>query len=124
MIALVEQYRYTVDAVTVEFPMGGIEEGESPEDAARRELLEEADCSAERFELLSVSACGLGTSRKRCYVFVAHGPTSAPVAGQKDATEADLRASWVPIGDFRSKIRTGKIIDQDTLAAWATYCER
>jgi 8-oxo-dGTP pyrophosphatase MutT (NUDIX family) len=38
---MVEQYRYGIGQVCLEFPAGAIDAGESPEQAARRELLEE-----------------------------------------------------------------------------------
>lgn len=41
MIPLVRQYRPCVEAFTLEFPAGTVDDGESPETAARRELAEE-----------------------------------------------------------------------------------
>ena len=123
-IALVEQYRYTVDEVTRELPKGGIEAGEAPEDAAKRELLEEVGCAAETLELLATIACNIGNARKRCYVFLAKNAIATSDARQKDATEGDLRCAWVSIDDLRAEIRAGKIRDQDSLAAWAVYYER
>lgn len=123
-IAVVEQYRYTIDQVTTELPKGGIEQGESPEDAAQRELREEVGCSAERLELLATLACSIGNSRKRCYVFLAHGAVPLSDAQPKDATEEDMRCAWFAIEDLRAKIRAKEIFDQDSLAAWAVYRER
>jgi ADP-ribose pyrophosphatase len=40
-ILLVKQFRPALNAYTIEFPSGGILTGEKPEDAAKRELLEE-----------------------------------------------------------------------------------
>ena len=40
-VSLVEQYRYACEAITIEFPAGCINEGESPIEAAKREFREE-----------------------------------------------------------------------------------
>lgn len=49
---LVEQYRPPVDRVTVEFPAGLIDKGESPEDAALRELREETGFVGEKCKIV------------------------------------------------------------------------
>ena len=41
---MVRQYRHGSDSVTIEFPAGTVDPGESPKDAAMRELLEETGC--------------------------------------------------------------------------------
>lgn len=48
-VVTVEQYRHGASRVSRELPAGVIDDGESPEDAARRELLEETGFSAEGF---------------------------------------------------------------------------
>lgn len=66
----VRQYRVGIDAVTTEFPAGGIERGESALEAAKRELLEETGAVAERWtELGSFFANPtMGTSRAHCFL--------------------------------------------------------
>lgn len=49
---LVEQYRPPVDRVTVEFPAGLIDKGETPEDAALRELREETGFVGEKCKVV------------------------------------------------------------------------
>jgi len=49
---LEKQYKQGTGTFMIEFPAGYIEENESPEDAAERELLEETGYSAERFTII------------------------------------------------------------------------
>src|SRR5437763_11391084 len=51
-LLLVRQYRPAVEGMTLELPSGHVEPGETPEEAARKELLEETGHVADRFELL------------------------------------------------------------------------
>ena len=44
----VRQFRHGSKKITVEFPAGLVDKGELPETAARRELLEETGCTAEK----------------------------------------------------------------------------
>ncbi len=43
---MVKQWRHGEKALSIEFPGGVIDKGETPEEAARRELLEETGCKA------------------------------------------------------------------------------
>jgi hypothetical protein len=45
MFPLVRQFRPTVEMVTLELPSGHVDEGESPEEAARKELQKETGLS-------------------------------------------------------------------------------
>src|ERR1035441_9896710 len=51
-ILLVRQFRPAAGAVTLELPAGHVDPGETPEQAARRELLEETGYEADHFKLL------------------------------------------------------------------------
>lgn len=49
---MVKQWRHGEKALSIEFPGGVIDAGESPEEGARRELLEETGCTAAKLTLL------------------------------------------------------------------------
>src|SRR5438046_3495760 len=52
LVGLVKQYRYPLNSVTVELPAGAVEPGETPLEAARREVREETGLSGGVFEPL------------------------------------------------------------------------
>jgi 8-oxo-dGTP pyrophosphatase MutT (NUDIX family) len=68
-LILVRQFRHGVEAMTLELPAGHVDAGQTPEEAARRELLEETGYEAEHLTLvgkLSPSTARF-TNRVWCY---------------------------------------------------------
>src|SRR4051812_18676217 len=68
-LLLVRQHRPVVGRETLELPSGHVDPGERPEDAARRELLEETGFAAEELELLGILVPDVGrlANRMWCY---------------------------------------------------------
>jgi len=116
---LVEQYRYAVDRVALEFAAGVIAPGEPPLDAARRELLEETGYEAE--EWTALGSCAVEPARHTNYghLFVAQGArrVAAPVL---DSTE-DLRVRVIPSSDLVGLVERGEMVHGTHIAAvfWA-----
>ena len=85
-ILTVKQYRHAAGVVCTELPGGTIEDGEVPEQAMRRELLEETGCTADRLVQIGTLYPNPARDHNRLHVFVATG--THPVQEQQlEATE-------------------------------------
>jgi len=74
-ILLIKQYRYAAEDFLYEVPAGRLDPNESPVDCARRELLEETGCTAERVEPLYTFYTTPGFIDERIHGFIATGLT-------------------------------------------------
>lgn len=74
-ILLIKQYRYAAEDFLYEVPAGRLDPNETPLDCARRELLEETGCTAERVEPLYTFYTTPGFIDERIHGFIATGLT-------------------------------------------------
>jgi ADP-ribose pyrophosphatase len=77
---LVRQYRPAVERMTLELPSGHVDEGDTPEDAARKELREETGFIAEKLILLGELAPDTGRLGNRMWCFFTPRAVEGPVA--------------------------------------------
>lgn len=70
---MVEQYRHGLDDIFTELVAGVAEEGETPLDAAKRELEEETGYIGGEWELLTVLSANPGSQNNLSYSFIARG---------------------------------------------------
>jgi 8-oxo-dGTP pyrophosphatase MutT (NUDIX family) len=77
-IVLVKQYRYPVDAVTLELPGGVINDGEDPMVAALRETLEETGYTSSQIQLICKTAPNPAINDNTAYFYLIENavPTS------------------------------------------------
>lgn len=77
-LVFVNQYRPTIRERCLELPAGIVEDEESFEDAARRELVEETGFEADTLELIEEYWCATGVLRHRRGMVYAEDLTSVP----------------------------------------------
>ena len=119
-LTLVHQYRYTVQGHYFELPQGGWEDPDViPEDLARGELREETGLHAGKLTFLGENWIAYGAMRQKHTVWLAEDLTE----GEPDleAEEHGLTVHRVPVAEFERMILDGRVRDNCTLAAWATY---
>ncbi len=118
-VLLIRQYRHPVGRVMWELPAGLIDEpGEPPVEGARRELAEEADLTAARWDLLIELHTTPGCSDEVIRVFLARELTEVPSAQrhQRVAEEAGLTTRWMPLDDAVELALTGELTNAACLA--------
>ncbi len=89
-LLLVRQFRPPVGGMTLELPAGHVEAGETPEQAARKELLEETGYQAEHFKLLASFSPSAARFTNRMWCFFAADAKLAPHAGTHREQGVDL----------------------------------
>lgn len=121
---LVEQYRYPIGRRSWEFPQGtfsGRRVGD-PEELARAELAEETGLTAGHWEYLGRHYCAAGMANQAGHVFVA--TDLRPGRPNREASEQDMRQTWVPRKRWERMIASGEVVDDSSIAAYALYLLR
>lgn len=115
-LVLTRQHRYLQNKFSVEFPTGGVETGESINEAAHRELKEEVKYDSG--DLINIGAFdpSNGIFKETIQVFLARD-LFLPDEDVSDPTEEIEIIERRP-DEFDDMIKRGEIWDGTTLAAW------
>ena len=117
-IILVRQYRNSIDEITYEVPAGFIDAGETPEEAAIRELREETGYIAGDVEYVTKTVLAIGTSDEQTYIYIGRNLT----AGKKELDENEfINCECLSLDDIDRMITNGEIVDSKTLIAIYAY---
>lgn len=112
------QYRYPVCSWQWEIPGGFVDEGETPEEAAIRELKEETGYDVKNIQSLGAFHPSFGSTNEKIYLFAAE-------CGEKgeDAKEPGemIKTSEMRLEEFSELVASGEFMHGAGLAAWARY---
>lgn len=112
----VRQYRPGVARVTTEFPAGAIESGETPFDAAKRELLEETGFASDHWTFLCRVSPNATTADNFAWCFAAD--QCRRVSGRHlDAAEC-MDTAAIPAGEIAEMVRTNQFVQAVHVTAY------
>jgi ADP-ribose pyrophosphatase len=113
-IVLVRQYRPVIEAYTLELPSGHLENGESPEETAKRELLEETGYSAPEIDFLGQFMPDVGRLENRMWCYYTPNVT---LDSENVVVEEGIEVVLCDMNQFRTMILQGQIPNASHLAA-------
>lgn len=113
-VILIRQYRYAVNAFLWELPAGSVDEGESPEEAARRECHEEIGLVPSTIVRLTAMYPTPGYCDEEMVFFRLSGLEKTDVQADVDEDE-DIESRIFELRDARDMVRSGEIQDMKTL---------
>jgi ADP-ribose pyrophosphatase len=118
-LVMVKQYRHGSKQITLEIPGGMLDEGDTPERAAARELMEETGYEAEEWVKVGVVNPNPAIFNNRCYTFLAKNlkKVSDPTPDQTE----DIDVVLIPLSDIPELIRKGTIDHAIVIAAFYRY---
>ncbi len=117
-IILIRQFRYPVNRFLWELPAGSIDEGERPEQAARRECHEEIGLVPATVVRLAALYPTPGYCDEEMVFFRASGLESSDEPAHVDEDE-DIEAQTFELREAREMVRRGDIVDMKTIVALA-----
>jgi len=119
-VLLVRQFRKPVEKELLEIPAGGIDPGEAPEEAVRREMREETGFAPQKVEKLGGFYSAPGFCTEYLYLYLAADLVHSPLQAEDSESISLVR---VPLGQVPELIASGAIVDAKSIAGLLTYLE-
>ena len=115
-ILLLRQYRHPVNASLWEIPAGLLDiPGEDSLVAAERELAEEADLKAGRWDVLVDFFTSPGGSTEPLRVFLARDLEATETSFEREDEEATMEYAWVSLSDALDWVLAGRLHNPSTV---------
>ena len=119
---LIRQYRRAVEATLLEIVAGCLEEGESPEEGARREMEEESGYTVEALEKVGVIVPCPGYSEEHLHLYYAR--LSQEPRPQRPDFDENLEPAVMTAEEIDAALDAGELIDGKSIALWLMWRRR
>lgn len=116
-VTLIRQWRHCAGGWLWECPAGTLNPGETPEQCARREVVEEAGVEAGRLDLAGFIYTAPGFCDEKIHIFIARDLKPVPTHRDEDEVITEVRA--VPWDECQAMVARNEIQDAKTLAGLA-----
>jgi ADP-ribose pyrophosphatase len=117
-VLLARQYRLPARDYLWEIPAGRMDAGETPLKAAKRELKEETGLSAKKWTKLFSLYMSPGFLAEKMHIYVAQELKEGKTSFMEDER---IEVKWFAAKEMNEMIKSGKIIDGKTIAAWLSW---
>jgi len=124
-VCLIQQYRHPVRTLEWEVPAGLLDvEGEPPWVAAARELHEEADLRAGRWDVLADYFSSPGGLDEALRVYLARDCAEVPEVQRhvRDGEEHGMPVRWVPLDEAESAVLAGRLHNPSAVVGVLAAC--
>lgn len=115
-VVLIEQFRHGVDSVVLEIPGGIVDPNESPEGAARRELIEETGYACGNLKLLGTSRPNPAIQNNTIFHYLAEDCVKTHEVRFDD--HESIVGRTIPLTEVDQLIKIGKISHSLVVAAF------
>ena len=116
-LIIIRSYRHLVDSIQVEAPSGYMEEGETPDEAAKRELEEETGYHAKKIVSLGCYTLDYSMFEQIGNVYAAYDMVKSEEAqslGKMEKIQIDI----ITIKEIRHLLSEGKILNAASIVAF------
>jgi ADP-ribose pyrophosphatase len=119
-VLLVRQFRLPAEQELWELPAGRLDQGESPLQAARRELREETGYQARKWTEIASFWASPGYVQEKMTVYLAEDLTE----GQSEPMEDErIETRWFEKEELHAMIRSGEISDAKTIVGYFMWTD-
>ena len=109
-VVLTRQYRPGPGLIIDDLPGGAIDDGETPLEAARRELLEETGYEGELRSIGTCLECGYSTKLRHNFIAMNCVKIATPSPDENEFIETVIS----PLAEFRTHLRSGQLTVVET----------